>query len=107
MCVSWILSIFAVVIELRLGVGLATAYFQLFLKKLFFQPIMIMRKYTLLFIALLSITYLKAQEPLDEFEVYDRLIARKTQPGYQEGTPWTNDKIKEGAKTYKVFNRGN
>ena len=52
-----------------------------------------MRKYTLLFIALLSITYLKAQEPVDEFEVYDRLIARKTQPGYQEGTPWTNDKM--------------
>ena len=52
-----------------------------------------MRKYTLLFIALLSIMYLKAQEPLDEFEVYNRLIARKMQPGYQEGTPWTNDNM--------------
>ena len=52
-----------------------------------------MRKYTLLFIALLSITYIKAREPLDEFEVYERLIARKTQPGYKEGTPWTDDKV--------------
>ena len=79
--------------RIEIGGWFSDSLFPAFSQKLFFQPIIIMRKYTLLFIALLSITYLKAQEPLDEFEVYNRLIARKTQSGYQEGTPWTNDKM--------------
>jgi len=34
-----------------------------------------------------------AQTPLNETEVYNRLISRKTTPGYTEGTPWDNSHI--------------
>jgi hypothetical protein len=32
-----------------------------------------------------------AQTPLNETVVYNRLMSRKTQEGYTEGTPWTNE----------------
>lgn len=36
-----------------------------------------------------------AQKPLNEQEVYERLMSRKDMDGYREGTPWTNE-----SKTY-------
>lgn len=34
-----------------------------------------------------------AQTPLNETEVYNRLISRQDKDGYKEGTPWTNDDL--------------
>jgi hypothetical protein len=49
------------------------------------------RRLSLLFIILVSVLSSMAQDILDEAIVYERLMARKTQVGYLEGTPWTND----------------
>jgi hypothetical protein len=49
-----------------------------------------MKKFTLLFIVLTTVLSSNAQESLTESIVYNRLIARKTQTGYIEGTAWDN-----------------
>ena len=49
-----------------------------------------MRRITLLFFVLVSVLSSNAQESLNESIAYERLIARKTQTGYLEGTPWDN-----------------
>ena len=41
-------------------------------------------------IVVLNVIPLAAQTPLNETDVYNRLISRKTQEGYTEGTPWDN-----------------
>ena len=50
----------------------------------------IMRRITLLIVALVSMLPTMAQTRLTESVVYQRLISRQTQSGYTEGTPWTN-----------------
>ena len=47
-----------------------------------------------------------AQTPLNETEVYNRLISRKTEVGYTEGTPWTNDNRYVNTVTFDGYPKG-
>lgn len=47
-----------------------------------------------------------AQTPLNETEVYNRLISRKTEVGYTEGTPWTNDDEYVNTVTFDSYPAG-
>lgn len=47
-----------------------------------------------------------AQTPLNETEVYNRLISRKTTPGYTEGTSWTNDNRYVNTVTFDGYPKG-
>lgn len=49
-----------------------------------------MKRTTLLFFVLVSVLPENAQETLTESIVYERLMARQSQTGYTEGTPWDN-----------------
>ena len=60
-----------------------------------------MKKFTLLFIVLTTVLSSYAQESLTESIVYNRLIARKTQTGYIEGTAWDNSH--KYVNTVKIF----
>ncbi len=48
------------------------------------------RKILVSLIVAVSVLPMVAQTPLNETEVYNRLMSRKTQIGYTEGTPWTD-----------------
>ena len=52
------------------------------------------RKILVSLIVAVSVLPMVAQTPLNETEVYNRLMSRKTQEGYTEGTPWTNENNK-------------
>ena len=47
-----------------------------------------------------------AQTPLNETEVYNRLISRKTEVGYTEGTPWTNANEYVNTVTFDGYPKG-
>lgn len=47
-----------------------------------------------------------AQTPLNETEVYNRLISRKTEVGYTEGTPWTNANKYVNTVTFDGYPKG-
>lgn len=47
-----------------------------------------------------------AQTPLNETEVYNRLISRKTTPGYTEGASWTNDNRYVNTVTFDGYPKG-
>lgn len=47
----------------------------------------------LLFVAMASILPSAAQSPLNEEEIYNRIMQRKDMDGYREGTPWDNTHI--------------
>ena len=47
----------------------------------------------LLFVAMASILPSAAQSPLNEEEIYNRIMQRKDMDGYREGTPWDNSHI--------------
>ena len=47
-----------------------------------------------------------AQTPLNETEVYNRLISRKTTPGYTEGTSWTNANRYVNTVTFDGYPKG-
>lgn len=47
-----------------------------------------------------------AQTPLNETEVYNRLISRKTEVGYTEGTPWTNANKYVNTVTFDGYSKG-
>ena len=47
-----------------------------------------------------------AQTPLNETEVYNRLISRKTTLGYTEGTSWTNDNRYVNTVTFDGYPKG-
>jgi hypothetical protein len=47
-----------------------------------------------------------AQMPLNETEVYNRLISRKTEVGYTEGTPWTNANKYVNTVTFDGYPKG-
>jgi hypothetical protein len=49
---------------------------------------------------------LLAQTPLNETEVYNRLISRKTEVGYTEGTPWTNANKYVNTVTFDGYPKG-
>ena len=48
------------------------------------------RRFLVSLIVVINVIPLAAQTPLNETDVYNRLISRKTQTGYTEGTPWDN-----------------
>ena len=48
------------------------------------------RKILVSLIVAVSVLPMVAQTPLNETEVYNRLMSRKTQIGYTEGIPWTD-----------------
>ncbi|MBR6964279.1 MAG: hypothetical protein IKH86_11725 [Prevotella sp.] len=49
------------------------------------------RALAVLFMVTISVLTSLAQTPLNETEVYNRLMERQYMAGYTEGTPWTND----------------
>lgn len=49
------------------------------------------RALVVLIMASVSILTSLAQTPLNETDVYNRLMERQYMAGYSEGTPWTND----------------
>ena len=63
-------------------------------------------------IAVASVLPTVAQTPLNETEVYNRLMSRKDKEGYKEGTPWDNSHLYynkvvfDGYKLGKVEGRG-
>ena len=51
------------------------------------------RKILVSLIVAVSVLPMVAQTPLNETDVYNRLMSRKTQEGYTEGTPWDNSHL--------------
>ena len=49
------------------------------------------RALVVFFMATISVLTSLAQTPLNETDVYNRLMERQSMDGYTEGTPWTND----------------
>ena len=49
------------------------------------------RALVVFFMATISVLTSLAQTPLNETDVYNRLMERQYMAGYSEGTPWTND----------------
>ena len=47
----------------------------------------------LLFVAMASILPSAAQSPLNEEEIYNRIMLRKDMDGYREGTPWDDNHL--------------
>lgn len=58
------------------------------------------RKVFVTLIVVVSVLPSWAQTPLNEQEVYNRLISRKTQEGYTEGTPWDNSHLYKNKVTF-------
>ncbi len=53
----------------------------------------IRRFLTLFVLIVVSFIHSNAQAPLDESEIYERIMQRKNQFGYKEGTPWDNSQL--------------
>lgn len=64
------------------------------------------RKILLSLIFAVSVLPTVAQTPLNETDVYNRLMSRKTQTGYTEGTPWDNSHLYKNKVVFDGYSPG-
>ena len=64
------------------------------------------RKILVSLIVAVSVLPMVAQTPLNETDVYNRLMSRKTQEGYTEGTPWDNSHLYYNKVVFDGYNLG-